>query len=268
MAKDDLEHKRAKAEKAKPPPAEAAKPTVGTAKTVTGHDSNVKIEMINEPVAAPPATVPAAAAAAALSQPAEGDDIDEKDKGKLMPNVGNGADLPTYSWTQNLNELNIVIPVPQDTTTKMVDVVITHTTIKIGLKGKQPVLQGKLFAEVRSDECQWTLETQKERGRVLCVRLDKVGNMSWWENVCEGQPAINTRKVQPENSKLGDLDGETRQTVEKMMFDQRQKAMGKPTSEDQKKLDALEKIKKANPNLDFSNVKLGGGSGFGGFGNM
>jgi len=116
--------------------------------------------------------------------------------------------------------------------------------------------QGPLPHEIHPSESTWTLETQPSN-KEISLHLDKSNKLQWWSAITTNAPYhLDTSKIQPENSKLGDLDGETRGMVEKMMFDQRQKEMGLPTSEEGKKMEMLEKFKREHPEMDFSNAKM------------
>lgn len=183
----------------------------------------------------------------------EGEEESEEDKGKLLPNYGNGSKTDTYVWTQTLQEVDVKVPVPEGTRSRDLIVDLKANHLKIVLKKDNVVLVDDDFERaIRVDDCSWTINDSK----LIELSLSKQNQMEWWSRLTKSETQINTKKITPEASKLEDLDVETRGTVEKMMYDQRQKSLGLPTADEQKGRDMLQKFKEQHPEMDFSKVNI------------
>jgi len=196
---------------------------------------------------------------------------DEKEENKLKegtirPGALNGGQTDQYIWTQpRIEEIGVTIPVDNNLRGKDFTIKYDAKKLFVSVKGaSEPLIDGEFFSAINADTFVWTLE-EVNKGKVITITFEKLDAMKWWDCLIKGHQPIDTTKINPEPSKLSDLDGEMRSTVEKMMYDQRQKAMGLPTSDEQPKYDMMQKFMKAHPEMDFSKANM---SGFGGQNNM
>jgi len=141
-----------------------------------------------------------------------------KERAKHPDPVGNGGITSLYSWTQTLKDFSLIIPIDEEVKSKQIKLDYTKFDFNLKIKGKDYSTGKKFPKEIRTPEFVWTIEVNEMTDeKTLNITCEKMNQMEWWESMFEGDQKINLDKINAEQSNLSDLDGETRQTVEKMM---------------------------------------------------
>ena len=92
----------------------------------------------------------------------EGEDEDD-DEGSGEKPIGNGGITDKYTWTQTLQELTVVITHEQlglakgAVKSKALDIDIKKKTMKVGVKGQEPLISGDMHQAVKLENTMWTI---------------------------------------------------------------------------------------------------------------
>jgi len=102
-----------------------------------------------------------------------------------------------YYWSKGADdeaeEVKVFVPIEDSTKSKDCDIKITKKTLKVGIKGQDPVIDDALWKECDGDESSW--EIDKDQGkRCIVVTLMKKSKWDRWEYLvkCEDLPGDTT----------------------------------------------------------------------------
>ena len=151
----------------------------------------------------------------------------EEEEDKTPAPKGNGGKTDKYTWTQTLTEAKVMFEFPGNLRGKDFNVTITSTHCTVGLKNQPAIVDKAEWPEmINGEDTNWILEPTPEGGKLLSINILKWSDRNgWWDCAYKGHEKIDTKKIQPETSKVSDLDGEMKGQVEKMMFDMKQKQL-------------------------------------------
>jgi hypothetical protein len=145
----------------------------------------------------------------------------------------NGASTSKYNWSQAISDVTLQVPIPQGTKGNQLDVKIQPKHIKIVHKPTQQlILEGELYEKVKLDDSTWSID-----GASIVVTLEKADEQIW-KTVIKGDAEIDATKV--DNSKpISAFDDETQVALKKIMVEQQRKAMGLPSTDEEKQMEVL-----------------------------
>lgn len=162
------------------------------------------------------------------------------EEGKQVP-IGNGGIGPNYYWNQTLVDISVYVDVPINCRGK--DITCTIQPHHLLLKYiDETLIDGdfEIGEAVKTSESIWTINISTTIAQVV-ITLDKA-RPTWWKHVIHGHSEIDTTKVDS-SSKMDDYDEKTQGAIRKILFDQKQSAMGLQTSQEIEQEALLEKIK-------------------------
>eukprot|EP00218_Dolichomastix_sp_CCMP3274_P005602 CAMPEP_0170162904 /NCGR_PEP_ID=MMETSP0033_2-20121228/77327_1 /TAXON_ID=195969 /ORGANISM="Dolichomastix tenuilepis, Strain CCMP3274" /LENGTH=320 /DNA_ID=CAMNT_0010400535 /DNA_START=33 /DNA_END=995 /DNA_ORIENTATION=+ len=93
--------------------------------------------------------------------------------------AGGGGEAPSgegegYRWSQGEEDCEVSVPLPAGTKAKEVKVVFEARRLRCTVAGEE-VLQGRLYAAVRPDECSWSVAAGE-----LQINLEKIDAAAAW----------------------------------------------------------------------------------------
>lgn len=154
----------------------------------------------------------------------------------------NGAVRDNYSWSQTNTEVDAYIKVSEKlTSAKSLSVKITSSHLIVSVREQQEseavtwntLVDADFPYKVNMDGTMWTLVP----GDHVHVCLEK-RDERYWECLLEGEEKLDVSKLDT-SKPMHDLDQESQSVIEELLYNQKQKEEGKPTTQDKKVHDIL-----------------------------
>ncbi|XP_049593552.1 nudC domain-containing protein 3 isoform X2 [Syngnathus scovelli] len=151
----------------------------------------------------------------------------------------NGAVRDKYQWSQDYNDVEVRVFVPEEVVKgKQVSVSLRNDGMRVCVRAgteEQTLVEGKFSHKINTENSLWSLEP----GKCVVLSLNKSSEV-WWKCVLEGEEEIDVDSLNRERS-MASVDEEEHAVLDRLTFDYHQKLQGKPQSHEMKVHEMLKK---------------------------
>lgn len=153
----------------------------------------------------------------------------------MSSDIYNGARCKSYCWSQSLSDIEVRVNLSKMVSYEDVSVSITQSSIKVELDidydsadsdldgpSTKTLMKGKFEHPVDTESASWLLDKD---GPCIVIYIDKAENLWWQKLLIDEHPT----KAGPRNYTMlmDHLDDGSRMAVEKLIIEQRNKALNR-----------------------------------------